>query len=71
MIQNISIERLEEINKEREQTMSDINFQSWMRELKVSRIAQKPSDRSRDMMRLWTDKNGKQNTFDYIISKIK
>lgn len=71
MIQNISIERLEEINKEREQTMSDINFQSWMRELKVGRIAPKFSNRSRDMMRLWTDKTGKQNTFDYVISKIK
>ena len=71
MLQNISIERLEEINKEREHTMSDINFQSWVKELKVGRIAPKLPDRSREVMRLWTDKNGKQNTFDYIISKIK
>jgi|APGre2960657404_1045060.scaffolds.fasta_scaffold283543_2 hypothetical protein len=71
MLQNISIERLEEINKEREHTMSDINFQSWMKELKVGHIAPKLPDRSREVMRLWTDKNGKQNTFDYVISKIK
>lgn len=71
MIQNISIERLEQINVEREKTMSDKNFQSWMQELKVGRIATKFSDRSRDMMRLWVDKNGNQNSFDYVISKLK
>lgn len=35
---NISIERLIEIEKEREQTMMDIKFQQWMKKLNVSRL---------------------------------
>lgn len=33
---NISIERLEEIEQEREQTMLDIDYQKWVKELNVS-----------------------------------
>ena len=33
---NVSIERLEEIEEERQQTLGDINFQLWMKELNVS-----------------------------------
>lgn len=35
---NTSIERLIEIEKEREQTMMDKKFQQWMKNLKVSRL---------------------------------
>lgn len=35
---NFTIERLDQINQEREQTMSDTHFQKWMRELKVSQL---------------------------------
>jgi hypothetical protein len=33
---NVSIERLEEIEEERQQTLGDINFQLWIKELNVS-----------------------------------
>ena len=33
---NVSIERLEEIEQEREQTMLDIDYQKWVKELNVS-----------------------------------
>jgi hypothetical protein len=33
---NVSIERLEEIEVERQQTLGDSNFQSWMKELNIS-----------------------------------
>jgi len=33
---NVSIERLEEIEEERQQTLGDSNFQLWMKELNVS-----------------------------------
>ena len=32
----VSIERLEEIEEERQQTLGDSNFQLWMKELNVS-----------------------------------
>ena len=35
---NTSIERLIEIEKEREQTMMDTKFQQWMKKLNVSRL---------------------------------
>ena len=35
---NISIERLMEIEKEREQTQSDPKFRAWMKQLNVSRM---------------------------------
>ena len=33
---NVSIERLEEIEEERQHTLGDSNFQLWMKELNVS-----------------------------------
>lgn len=35
---NFTIERLDQINQEREQTMGDTHFQKWMKELKVSQL---------------------------------
>jgi hypothetical protein len=37
---NVSIERLEQIEKERNKTMGDKNFQIWMKELNVSQSYQ-------------------------------
>lgn len=37
-LQDISIERLEEIHQERERTQSDPLFQQWMQELNVGRM---------------------------------
>ncbi len=58
---NITIERLTEIEQEREQTMMDKQFQQWMKKLNVSR--------------LYTDKTGiiKANELmdQYDLSKYK
>lgn len=35
---NITVERLQEIENEREQTQSDPNFQDWFKQLNVSRM---------------------------------
>ena len=35
---NITTERLEQIEQEREQTMMDKQFQQWMKKLNVSRL---------------------------------
>lgn len=40
---NVSIERLEEIELERQQTMGEFNFQIWMKELNVSRSYSDPA----------------------------
>lgn len=37
-MENITTERLIEIEKEREQTMADKKFQQWMKNLNVSRM---------------------------------
>ena len=71
MIHNISIERLEEIDIERERTMHDKSFQAWMKELGVSRLAIKHRDQASEMMNLWTNKYGDRNSFNYVISKLK
>ena len=58
---NTTIERLEQIENEREQTMMDKQFQQWMKKLNVSR--------------LYTDKTGiiKANELmdQYDLSKYK
>jgi hypothetical protein len=58
---NTTIERLEQIEQEREQTMMDKQFQQWMKKLNVSR--------------LYTDKTGiiKANELmdQYNLSKYK
>ena len=48
---NIAIERLVEIESEREQTMSDPSFQSWMKEIGVSVVYKdrEPVLRAREM----------------------
>jgi len=40
---NVSIERLEEIELERQQTIGDSNFQTWMKELNVSQSYVEPT----------------------------
>jgi len=39
-VMNVSLERLEQIEKERNKTMGDRNFQQWMKELNVSQSYQ-------------------------------
>jgi hypothetical protein len=40
---NCTIERLEQIEQEREQTMSNPNYQKWIQELNISRSYSDPS----------------------------
>lgn len=71
MIQNISLERLEEIHLEREETMSTASFQAWMKELGVSLTAHRPHDQASDMMSMWKDKHGNRNSFKQIVASLK
>ena len=49
---NVSIERLEEIELERQQTLGDTNFQLWMKELNVSQSYVEPTSllRAKDIV---------------------
>lgn len=64
----VSIDRLEQIELEREQTVSDPSFQAWMKELKVGRMAKKPNDQASDMMSLWKDNEGRSHSFKQIVA---
>lgn len=50
---NVSIERLTEIEKEREQTQSRQDYQKWVKELNVSRVYRdkSPIYNAQEMMR--------------------
>jgi hypothetical protein len=54
-MQDITIERLEQIEAERKQTYADGLFQSWMKELHVSRLYEDHSSRhnARSVMEQW------------------
>ncbi len=43
MLNNITVERLQQIENERAKTFSDPAFLKWMRKLKVSRLAINPN----------------------------
>ena len=49
---NVSIERLEEIELERQQTLGDSNFQTWVKELNVSQSYVEPTSllRAKDII---------------------
>lgn len=49
---NVSIERLEEIELERQQILGDSNFQTWMKELNVSQSYVEPTSllRAKDII---------------------
>lgn len=58
-IQDISIERLHSIEEERQETMSLKEFQNWMQQLHVGRLAPKnPEGRQRAerMMNEWIER---------------
>ena len=55
MIQHISIERIEQIDKEREQTMSIPEFKQWLQDLNVGRMVPKHIEgrqRANEMMKM-------------------
>lgn len=58
-IHNISIERLDSIERERERTMSTKEFQEWMQDLHIGRLVPKNKEgmqRAERMMNEWIKK---------------
>ena len=55
MYNNITVERLEQIQEEREQTYADQTYQRWMKELQVSSmyIDRQPLLNAREAMMEW------------------
>ena len=60
---NITIERYEQIEQERQQTLSDPGFQKWCEEMKVSRMFVNNEGKlnARDMMKDYDYQNRKIN----------
>jgi len=58
---NVSIERLEQIEQERQEVIGDPAYQQWMRELNVSQSYSEPTGRlnARDMNNQYDYKNFK------------
>ena len=52
MYKDITIERLEQIDQERNQTYADVAYQRWMRELKVASM--------------WVDRQSMRNAVDLM-----
>lgn len=53
MLDNITVERLQEIERLRDETAATGSFQKWMMEFKVGRLAKKHNDRAVEMMAQW------------------
>ena len=60
-MENITIERLEQIEQERQEVIGDPAYQQWMRELNVSQSYSEPTGRlnARDMNNQYDYKNFK------------
>ena len=60
-MENITIERLEQIEQERQKVIGDPAYQQWMRELNVSQSYSEPTGRlnARDMNQQYDYKNYK------------
>jgi hypothetical protein len=54
-LEHISLERIEEIEQEREQTQLDPEFQSWMKQLNIGRLCINRDGivRANQMMQEW------------------
>jgi hypothetical protein len=55
-IENISIDRLDTIDREREITMADSQFQQWCKDMKIGVLYTNRAgiNRANDMMRQWS-----------------
>lgn len=60
-MENITIERLEQIEKERLETMANKKFQQWMKQLNVSQSYSEPTSKlnAREMNQQYDYKNYK------------
>jgi hypothetical protein len=63
---NITFERLEQIESQRQATLSNPEFRKWMKELKVGILHtdNEPRTRATEMMKLWVNKDGGLNNFN-------
>lgn len=67
---NISIERLEQIEQEREEVMFSTDFKQWMKELNVSRSYADPTPRfNAQVMNSQYSFNSDKSLLDKIINK--
>ena len=66
---NTTIERLIEIENEREQTIMDKDFQKWFAEMNVSQSYVDPIGfiKAKEIMNKWTNKNGELNSFSIVL----
>lgn len=62
---NVSIERLEQIEAERQQTVNDANFQAWFKQLNVSRLHVDKTGviRAVEIMSQWSKDNKRGSYF--------
>jgi hypothetical protein len=67
---NTTIERLEQIETERMQTMSDPAFQNWMSNLNISRSYEDPEGRFRAMDMMGSYDFGKKIEKNLVVSEI-
>lgn len=62
---NITIERLDEIEQERNETTATPEFQAWFKQLNVSRLHVDKTGivRAVEIMKQWNDKNTKRGSY--------
>lgn len=62
---NITIERLQQIEQERSETTSNPEFQTWFKQLNVSRLHVDKTGiiRATDIMRQWDTRNNKRGSY--------
>jgi hypothetical protein len=61
VLDNISIERLHSIEKEREQTMYDENFIQWCKQMNIGARVEVKDYRAGELMQQYVDKDGRSN----------
>jgi hypothetical protein len=61
VLDNISIDRLHSIEKEREQTMYDENFIQWCKQMNIGARVEVKDYRAGELMQQYVDKDGRSN----------
>jgi topoisomerase IA-like protein len=61
VLDNISIERLHSIEKEREQTMYDENFIQWCKQMNIGARVEVKDYKAGEFMQQYVDKDGRSN----------
>ena len=61
VLDNISIDRLHSIEKEREQTMYDENFIQWCKQMNIGARVEVKDYKAQELMQQYVDKDGRSN----------